>query len=90
METRRLLSLMDPIRFAESLRQSRSPATSPTTRCGAPAARQLPGNPAAGSLDKFCIEPAMIESYLSRHGADKGAMLVSQFVLLVVGRHYWR
>jgi hypothetical protein len=42
---------------------------------------------APGSCDKFCIESAMIDSYLSRHGADKGAMLVPQFVLFVMERH---
>ena len=34
-------------------------------------------NPAAGSLDEFCIELAMIDTGLSGHGADEGAMLVS-------------
>ena len=44
-------------------------------------------NSAAGSLDEFCIETAMIDTGLSRHRADEGAMLVSQFVLLVMERH---
>ena len=29
----------------------------------------------------------MIDTGLSRHGADKGAMLVPQFILLVMERH---
>jgi hypothetical protein len=44
-------------------------------------------DPSAGSLDKFCIELAMVDTGLSRHGPDEGTMLISQFVLLVMERH---
>ena len=39
---------------------------------------------ATGWLDELCIELAMIDTGLSRRGADEGAALVSQFVLLVM------
>ena len=43
-------------------------------------------DPSPGSLDEFCIELAMIDSGLSRYGADEGAVLVPQFVLLIMQR----
>jgi hypothetical protein len=42
----------------------------------------------AGSLDEFCIESAMIDTGLARHGADEGAVLLSQVGLLVVERDH--
>ena len=43
-------------------------------------------DPAACSFDEFCIELAMIDTGLSRHGTDEGTMQVSQFILPVMER----